>query len=352
LPLPRPVRSQLRGAARTRNRALVESVRALRPDPCGYRRRPHENNTSDTSSAYHAGGGLALCLAATVRAGQGSIRVLIPVRPSRRARLSRTPFFVPWPCRQITLAAVMRSNGTTWPKVIAESIAIIASILFAFAIDRWWDARQAREEEIATLTPLRDELIGLQGRLSDSDNYHAAIELSARRLIAVGNGQAETMTEAEIDRALCDQLWYSSPETLDTPELDYLAGGRALDLVRDARLRRAIGALPYSISSARRPLERDYDFYMNQLLPYLTHHAVMPQIWNVNCHRPGNPMEGFPYGAKLAQGSPVSHRPLVEDRRFQGLITVRIDILAETQLSASLKEEIAECIRQIEQTLQ
>jgi hypothetical protein len=63
-------------------------------------------------------------------------------------------------------------------------------------------------------------------------------------------------------------------------------------------------------------------------------------------------MTGFPYGAKLAQGAPVSHRALIEDRRFQGLITVRIDILAEAQSSANLREEIAECIRQIEQTLQ
>lgn len=150
------------------------------------------------------------------------------------------------------------------------------------------------------------------------------------------------MSVGEIDRVLCDQLWYSSPETLDTPELDYLADSGALDLLRDSRLRCAIGALSYSISSARRPLVRDYDFYMNQLLPYLTRHAAMPQIWNVNCHRPGDP----------TQGKPVSHRALVEDRGFQGLMTVRTDILAETRSDASLTEEIAECVRQIEQALQ
>ena len=246
----------------------------------------------------------------------------------------------------------MQGNKIPWPRVLAESLAIVASILLAFAIDRWWDARQARKEEIASLTPLFGELIDLQGRLSHNDNYLAAIQLSARRLIAVGNGQGEAMSDAEIDRVLCDQLWYSSPETLDTPELDYLADSSALDLLQDSRLRRSIGALSYSISSARRPLVRDYDFYMNQLLPYLTRHAAMPQIWNVNCHRPGHPTEAFPYGTKLAQGKPVSHRPLAEDRGFQGLMTVRIDILAEAQSDAHLKEEIAECVRQIEQALQ
>jgi len=33
-------------------------------------------------------------------------------------------------------------------------------------------------------------------------------------------------------------------------------------------------------------------------------------------------------------------------------MTVRIDILAEAQSDAHLKEEIAECVRQIEQALQ
>jgi type II secretory pathway pseudopilin PulG len=250
------------------------------------------------------------------------------------------------------LAIVMRVNEISWPRILAEGVAIVVSILLAFAIDRWWDARQARQEEIAALTPLLDELQRLQSTLSDNDEYHAAIQLSARRLIAAGNGQGEALGDAEIDRLLCDQLWYSSPENLATPELDFLADSGDLDLVRDMRLRRAIGALPYSLASARRPMEREYDFFMNRLLPHLARYSAMPQIWNVNCHRPGNPAAQVPYGARLAQGAHVSHRALVEEREFQGLMTARIDILAEAQSSADLKEAIADCIRQVEQSLQ
>jgi hypothetical protein len=249
------------------------------------------------------------------------------------------------------LAIVMRVNEISWPRILAEGVAIVVSILLAFAIDRWWDARQARQEEIAALTPLLDELQRLQSTLSSNDEFHAAIQLSARRLIAAGNGQGEALGDPEIDRLLCDQLWYSSPENLDTPELDFLADSGDLDLVRDTRLRRAIGALPYSLAQARRPMEREYDFFMNQLLPHLTRHSALPQIWNVMCHRPGNPASQFPYGAKLAQAVPASHRALVADREFQGLMTVRIDILAEAQSRPRLKEAIADCIRQVEQRL-
>jgi hypothetical protein len=249
------------------------------------------------------------------------------------------------------LGAAMRINEISWPRIVAEGVAIVVSILLAFAIDRWWDLRQARQEEIAALTPLLDELQRLQVTLSSNDQYHAAIQLSARRLIEVGSGHGEALSDAEIDRLLCDQLWYSSPENLDTPELDFLADSGDLDLVRDPRLRRAIGALPYSLALAKRPMDREYGFFMNRLVPHLARHSAMPQIWNVNCHRPGNPASQFPYGAKLAQAAPVSHRELVEDREFQGLMTARIDILAEAQSSPDLKEAVADCIRQVEQAL-
>lgn len=47
----------------------------------------------------------------------------------------------------------------------------------------------------------------------------------------------------------------------------------------------------------------------------------------------------------------MSHRALVEDREFQGLMTVRIDILVEAQSSPRLKEAIAGCIRRVERAL-
>lgn len=132
------------------------------------------------------------------------------------------------------------------------------------------------------MTPLLGELQRLQLTLSSNDEYHAAIQLSARLLIEVGNGHGKALNDAEIDRLLCDQLWYSSPENLATPEPDFLADSGDLDLVREARLRRALGALPYSLTQAKRPMEREYEFFMNRLLPHFARYSAMPQIWNVN----------------------------------------------------------------------
>ena len=41
-------------------------------------------------------------------------------------------------------------HDIAWPRLIAESVAIVASILLAFAIDAWWDVQQtfAVEQEL------------------------------------------------------------------------------------------------------------------------------------------------------------------------------------------------------------
>ena len=44
-----------------------------------------------------------------------------------------------------------------WTRLIAESIAIVGSILLAFAIDAWWDKLQDTAEERRILVGLSDE---------------------------------------------------------------------------------------------------------------------------------------------------------------------------------------------------
>jgi len=55
---------------------------------------------------------------------------------------------------------VNEANGRTIPAVrlLAEGIVIVASILLAFGIDAWWDAREVREDTRAHLNAVGIEL--------------------------------------------------------------------------------------------------------------------------------------------------------------------------------------------------
>ena len=62
-----------------------------------------------------------------------------------------------------------RSAGIQWRRLLAESLAIIFSILLAFSIDAWWDGRQERSRErdllAGLLADFRNSRSGLEGRL-------------------------------------------------------------------------------------------------------------------------------------------------------------------------------------------
>ena len=45
----------------------------------------------------------------------------------------------------------------SWGFLLTEGVLIVASILFAFALDSWWDERQDRKDELAILHALHDE---------------------------------------------------------------------------------------------------------------------------------------------------------------------------------------------------
>ena len=56
------------------------------------------------------------------------------------------------------------ASSLPWRRLVAESVAVIASILIAFAIDAAWDARQEKQELRQLLEGLRSELVENQTR--------------------------------------------------------------------------------------------------------------------------------------------------------------------------------------------
>ena len=62
----------------------------------------------------------------------------------------------------------MSQSGKTWRRLATEMVAIVGSILLAFAIDAWWDDVQLRQDERAALQQLREEF------QSNADAIHSA----------------------------------------------------------------------------------------------------------------------------------------------------------------------------------
>lgn len=88
---------------------------------------------------------------------------------------------------------MLSSSNIAWGRLLADSTAIVMSILLAFAIDAWWADRQDRVEETRILEALEAEFEDNARKLPDRLFNHQRSADSATALLeafrpAVGAG--------------------------------------------------------------------------------------------------------------------------------------------------------------------
>lgn len=66
----------------------------------------------------------------------------------------------------------MQAPDISWKRIFVEGSAIIASILLAFAIDAAWDDKQQRDDDMAQLQSLHNELLNHRGLLAEGMEAH------------------------------------------------------------------------------------------------------------------------------------------------------------------------------------
>jgi hypothetical protein len=127
----------------------------------------------------------------------------------------------------------------SWKRLAAESTAIVASILLAFAIDAWWDERQERKLEAEYLTAIIGEidrnLEALPGNRGVLERSFTDL-LRARDLLSSGtymeNANAFLMS---LNRGLI----YGVP-SISTAVFDDLSNSGRMVIIKDFGVRRLI----------------------------------------------------------------------------------------------------------------
>ena len=67
-----------------------------------------------------------------------------------------------------------------WPRVFAESAAIVISILLAFGIQAWWEERVERNDESEQLQRLRTEFVTNIDRIDVRDYEEGILKRALR----------------------------------------------------------------------------------------------------------------------------------------------------------------------------
>jgi hypothetical protein len=134
----------------------------------------------------------------------------------------------------------MKNNGQIpWKSISAESIAIIISILLAFAIDAWWDERKERHFEQEALAGLEAEYQGHYESVDRQITQHRALMRAVANLMQACQSGSYPASDISLDDALYS-LMVPSTTDLGSGVRDSLISGGRIEILSNRELRYAL----------------------------------------------------------------------------------------------------------------
>ena len=104
------------------------------------------------------------------------------------------------------------TNLRSWGFLLTEMVLIVASILFAFALDSWWDQRKQGAEEFEVLLGLQEEFQLSQSKLQGRIEQHETNLHNLEELLAATTRGRWSASDLSVDQALASMI---APPTTD-----------------------------------------------------------------------------------------------------------------------------------------
>lgn len=237
-----------------------------------------------------------------------------------------------------------------WPRILAEAVVVVASILLAFGIDAWWQDRQTRFEEQQILQGLNEEFLSIHEVLE----RHMALHLRNLQwledvLFMIENGPSND--DGEIVEAALGEMVSPMTTDLGNGTLDALLSSGRVEILMNSALRARLAAWEGVIGEVRDDQDGNAKMVYEIYLPYFVGENVpigasMRQWY-----------DDWPIPGKSISEDPDAIKRLLEDPRFRVLAEIRYGykkhltgefkaaiaaaeaILAEIEKSANLKTD-------------
>lgn len=160
-----------------------------------------------------------------------------------------------------------------WGFLLTEMVLIVASILFAFALDSWWDQRQLVTEEREILLGLQEEFELNQSKLEARMAVHQRNLVSVQQLLDATRQGHWNSTGPDLDKALAAVI---APPTTDLGNgvLSALISGGRIELLSNTELRARLAAWEGVIAEVHDDEDMGRTIVLDIVLPYLIRNGV------------------------------------------------------------------------------
>lgn len=212
-----------------------------------------------------------------------------------------------------------------WPRLFAEGVAIIISILLAFWIQAWWEGQKEQEDERTVLQALLDDFNQKKELLDGDQRYVTAIFESATTLLQVATDSDRNLKANEIDELIGDIFWYHVSSQWDSAPMNSLMMGGDIALISNGSVLQKLAALQNTMARIRNNYDADKSFHYNTLVPFLSNNANLAQIVSRIEHSPGDQDNIYEF-PEIKVSNVVDHSGLLSRKDFQGLLVAKIDL--------------------------
>lgn len=165
------------------------------------------------------------------------------------------------------------SQTIQWRRITIESVAIVLSILLAFAIDAWWEERRERDHEAEILVGLDNEFRGIRTLIEDKLSQYEKMKTSIGQLLIAHERGAWEYDAVSIDLSM---QWLISPTSIEFGGgvLDAVVSAGRLEIISDVSLRAKLAGWQAVIDEVRDDELRNAGYIFNQILPYIARAGV------------------------------------------------------------------------------
>ena len=199
-------------------------------------------------------------------------------------------------------------------RFVTEVVAIVGSILFAFAIDAWWDGYQARGDERAAFEQLHSEFLANRDALEDSETSHRRARLAFAQMLAIIRQRGDPPASFNIP----DSLLFSvgSWQTFDPARgvLTSLISSGGILRIDDGDLRAELTSWLDYVEDLREEEIEDVRITHDQVLPLIGQYVPFVSVE----YRLGH--DAFPNPSPFE----ANHRGLLSSLAFENLLHQRL----------------------------
>lgn len=230
-----------------------------------------------------------------------------------------------------------------WPRILAEGVAIVLSILLAFSIDAWWQDRVEGQREQEALMALLDDFEKTNKYISKGRDFHLAVQRSNIELLEAVTSRESSLSDEQIERLLVNLTWWDGESHFSTGAINSLVFGGDLALIENNALRQLVADWPSQIERVESAQRQDYDFFFNVLTPFLRSNSYLPQLATIGASKPGDP-DARPFLIDLEIEVTQGYSELVANEEFHNILAqkswIQFDILDAFDKAEALLDQM------------